>query len=89
MRTSLTKLREAVFYLNGELPPEGNLVYQSRLLTDPLFKLQHNLLQKTFFLLKIYHRKQLKREAGAILQSLMNDPQKKTFRAQVRQLFEA
>ena len=88
MRTSLTELRQAVHFLQGRLPAEEALLYRSRLLTDPLLRLQLGFLEKAFSVLQLYHRQQLKHEAETLHERLITDPARPEFRAQINQLFQ-
>ncbi|WP_224999114.1 hypothetical protein [Cesiribacter sp. SM1] len=89
MRTSLHNIRSAEAYLKGEMPTEEALVFEARLLTDPVLRMQVRFQQKAYALLRLLYRKQLKQEATAVEEQLFNSPDKEAFRQQISQLFKS
>ncbi len=88
MRPSLTDIQIGEQYLHGAMPQDEAAVYEARLLTDDTLKENTYFLQKTFALLRIYHRRQLKAEAAAVQQKLFSDPKHAAFQQGIRRLFK-
>lgn len=88
MRTSLNDIRNIENYLEGKLNPEELLVFQARLLSDPVLKLNVYVQQKVYSILRLYHRKKLKEEVETVHQRVFGDPLKVKFQQAVYQLFK-
>lgn len=87
MRTSLNDIKKAEQYLHTQLAPEEALLFEARLLTNPLLKLNLLFLKKVYSIVALYHRKKLKEEAEAVHQRLFNNPDKAAFRKEIYNLF--
>lgn len=88
MRTSLAEIQQTEKYLLGEMDPGDALVFEARMLSNPLLKMNVFFQKKAYAVLRAYHRKKLKEEAEAIHQLLFNDPAKKDFREKIFQCFK-
>ena len=88
MRTSLNEIRQIEKYLLRQLSTEEALVFEARLLTNPVLKANAYLQQKVYQLLRIYHRKKLKEEVEAVHQRLFSDPEKADFQQNIIHLFK-
>jgi hypothetical protein len=88
MSTLLIEIRYAEKYLSGKMSAEDALVFEAKLLTNPVLKMNVYFLEKTFHLLKLYHRRRLKEEAQAAHQRLFSDPNKAEFSGHIFQLFK-
>ena len=88
MRTSLNEIKEIEKFLHHQLDAEESLVFEARLLTNPMLKLNTYLQQKIGQLLLIYHRKKLKEEAETVHQRLFSDPEKADFQQTIMELFK-
>jgi len=88
MRPSLTDIQQGDRYLHGHMPQDEAAVYEARLLTNDTLKEHTHFLQKTFALLRIYHRRQLRAEAAAVQQRLFTDPKHTAFQQNIRRLFK-
>jgi len=88
MRISLNDIRSIENYLEGTLTPEESLVFQAKLLSDPVLKWNVYVQQKVYSILHLYHRKKLKEEAETIHQRLFGDPMRVDFQQAVYQLFK-
>lgn len=88
MRTSLAEIQQTEKYLLGEMDPGDALVFEARMLSNPLLKMNVFFQKKVHAVLRVYHRKKLKEEAEAIHQQLFNDPVKKEFREKIFQCFK-
>lgn len=88
MRTSLNNIRQAEAYIKGRLAPQESLLFEARLLTDPLLRLNLRMQQKAYTLIRMFHRKKLKEEVAGVHEQLFNDPEQAAFRQQIKQLFK-
>ena len=87
MKTSWNKPQAIEKFLSGTLPAAEALVFRARLLTDPELRRLVALQQKTYALVRLYGRQQMKVRLEALHRQLMGDPTKKTFQQQVLQYF--
>jgi hypothetical protein len=87
MKTSFPEIVETEKYLQQELDPQDNLLFEARLLVSDQWR------RNTFFhkmvhrLVHLYHRKKLKAEVDAVHNKLFRDPAKGSFRNQFTNLF--
>jgi hypothetical protein len=88
MRTSLTEIQQTEKYLLGEMHPEDALVFEARILSNPLLKMNVFFQKKVHAVLRAYHRKKLKEEAESIHQQLFSDPGKNDFREMIFHCFK-
>ena len=88
MRPSLTDIQQGEQYLQGHMEASDAALYEARLLTDPAVKENTHFLQKTFALLKLYHRKQIKAEIAAVHDRMFSDPRHAGFQQNIRRLFK-
>lgn len=88
MRTSLNDIRQAEGYLQRALSPEESLVFEARLLTDPMLRIDLYVQRKVYALLRFYHRKKVKEEVEKVHQRLFHDPAKADFQQQIFSLFK-
>jgi hypothetical protein len=88
MRTSLTEIQQTEKFLLGEMPPEDALVFEARMLSNPLLKMNVFFQRKVYAVLRAYHRKKLKEETEAVHQRLFSDPAKKDFREMIFRHFK-
>ncbi|AHM58379.1 hypothetical protein D770_00525 [Flammeovirgaceae bacterium 311] len=89
MRTSLNNIRQTEAFLHAQLPPQEAILFEARLLTDPLLRLNLRLQQKAYSLIRMYYRKKLKEEVSDVHEQLYNDPQQSAFKQQIQQLFKS
>jgi len=88
MRTSLNDIQKIENYLGGKLNSNESLVFQARLLIDPVLKLNVYVQQKVYSILLLYHRRKLKEEAEIVHQRIFSDPQKVDFQQAILQRFK-
>jgi hypothetical protein len=88
MRTSLNEIRHAEKYLFKQLNTEESLLFEAKMLINPLLRLNVSIQKKVYSLIRLYHRKKLKEELETIHENLFNHPDKKEFRESVHQLFK-
>jgi hypothetical protein len=87
MRTSLNDIHEIDQFLSGELGSEDALVFEARLLTNPVLRVNTTIQQKIRLVVKVFHRKQLKQELRAIHADLFSNPEKSEFQKEVLRNF--
>lgn len=88
MRTSLTEIEQTEKFLSGKMVPEDALVFEAKMLSNPLLKMNVFFQQKVYSLVRLYHRKKLKEEAEKAHQHLFHHPDKKEFQETIFQLFK-
>ncbi|WP_333821448.1 hypothetical protein [Ohtaekwangia sp.] len=88
MRTSLNDIALTERYLFGKLAPEESLLFQARLLTDPILRAHVAVQQKVYTLLLHFHRKKMKEEVRTIHNAHFHDPAHAEFKEQINQLFK-
>ncbi|SKC61509.1 hypothetical protein [Ohtaekwangia koreensis] len=88
MRTSLNDIALAEKYLLGKLEPEETLVFEARLLTNPVLRWNVAAQKKVYSVLKLYHRKKLKKEVQVVHQTIFNDAKHQDFKQEILQLFK-
>lgn len=87
MRASLNEIKTIEQYLTGLMPAEDALVLEARALVNPSLASRIMWQQKIQDVLRLYHRRKLKRKAEEIHTALFNDPSKGSFRKNILQLF--
>jgi hypothetical protein len=88
MRTSLNEIRDAEKYLFKQLNTEDSLLFEAKMVINPLLRLNVSIQKKVYSLLKMYHRKKLREEFEIIHDKLFNHPDKRAFQESVHQLFK-
>jgi len=88
MRTSLTEIRQAEQYLGGQMNAEDRLLFEAKMLTNPVLNMNVAVQQKVRRIVALFHRAQLKEQAAAVHQQLFSDPRKKDFQQSIHQLFK-
>ena len=87
MRTSLNEIRDTENFHFGNLKAEESLLFKAKLLLDPFLRLNMLMQTKAYSLIKLYARKKLRAEIGAIQEKIFHDPEKRSFREKVIALF--
>lgn len=88
MRTSLIETEQIEAYLLQRSEPGDTLVFEAKLLLDDSLRDKINWQQKTYELVKLYSRNQLKKEIEAAHQTLFTTNQHKSFREKIKQIFK-
>lgn len=88
MRTSLIDIRQAEKYLEGTQSAQDRLVFETRLMTSPLLRMNLLFQKKAYYLVKLYHRKKMKEKIEATGHKLFIDPEKVAFQQTVYRIFE-
>jgi hypothetical protein len=88
MRTSLNEIKKIELFLLARLSPPESLLFEARILTNPILRMNVVLQQKIYTVVRAYHRKQLKIELKAIQRDLFSDPNKRDFQQTIRQHFQ-
>ena len=87
MRTSLNEVKQTEQYLHGQLSTADALVFEAKLLTTPLFRLNMLAQKKAYQLVKLYHRKKMKAKVEQLSEQIFNNPEKKEFQLITYNLF--
>jgi hypothetical protein len=89
MRTSISNIIRTERFLLGECPPSEKLAFESRLLLDSELRSDTHFHQMVHRLVKLYHRRKLRREVDALHERLFGSPEKKEFRDSIVKLFNS
>jgi hypothetical protein len=84
---TLYEVKQIDRYLLGKMNAASRLVFEAKLLIDPVLKLRVENQQRLYTIIKLSGRRKLKGEAGRIHHQLFNDPAKRDFQRDVLQLF--
>jgi hypothetical protein len=87
MKTSLTNIKETEDFLLNNLTPENRLLYQAKLLLNPILRAKTSLQQKTYVLVQLYGRRKLKSEIAAVEERIFTDAQHSSFQQNVNNIF--
>ena len=88
MRASLNEIRETEQFLSGQLNGEDALVFEARLLTNPVLRVNTVIQQKLHLIIKAFHRKRLKQGLRVIHADLFTNPEKIEFQEEVLHYFD-
>jgi len=87
MKTSWNNIETIEQYLSGNLEAEEALLFKAKLLTDPFLRLQVTLQVKTYALVRLFARKEMKTKLEKTHQKLFRNPDKDAFQQSILQLF--
>lgn len=88
MMTSQARTRLIEKYLIGNMSLADKLLFEAKLIIDPIFKREFYFQKKTHFLIKMYHREQLKEELEILHQKIFRNPDKIDLQLKIYQLFK-
>ena len=88
MRTSLTDIQQTESYLTGGLATGDALVFEARLLTDPVLKSNMGYQQKAYKLLRFFHLKLVREEVTEVDGLIFSSEDNKGFVKQIQSLFK-
>ena len=88
MRTSLTDIRQTELYLQNNMRPEDRLLFEARLITNPVLRMNLLVQKKAYKLLRHYHRKKMKEDIAAVQEKLFSNPEKLVFRQGIYHVFD-
>jgi hypothetical protein len=87
MRTSLIETEQIEAHLLRRSDTGEALVFEAKMLLDSDLKEKVQWQQKTYTLVKLYGRNQLRQEIDAVHQNLFTHEQNKSFRQKIMSLF--
>lgn len=87
MRTSLNEIKEVERFLTNKMIAEESLVFQARVITNPLLRLNVNLQSKLMEVVQLYHRRKLKRDLKSVHHELFTSNEKSDFQHLVQNIF--
>ena len=87
MRTSLNEIALLEQYIKGELSASERLCLEARFILNPKLKAELAAQQETYHMVKLYGRKQLRKEIEAAHQQLFSEPRHKGFKQRIMALF--
>ena len=89
MMTSLNNTRLIEAYLQNKLSPIQRLVFEARLIVNPALRRDLYFQEKSYRLVKLYHRKKLKEELEDIFQRICNNSDNVAFQHNINQIFKS
>ena len=87
MKTSWNNIKTIEQYLSGNLKTEEALLFKAKLLTDPALRLQVALQEKTYHLVRLFARKEIKAQLEITHRKLFRNSAKEAFTQSILQLF--
>jgi hypothetical protein len=84
---TLHEIEEIEKYLNGKLSTPSSLLFEARLLIDPVLKFKVECQRKLHSIIKLTGRRKIKSEAVSIHHRLFSDPAKEAFQHSVLHWF--
>ena len=83
----MNNIRDIEEYLGGRMELKETIRFETRLLREPVLRINLYLQKKILEFVQMYHRKKLKEEIQEIHQRLFNDPEKVAFHKSVTRHF--
>jgi hypothetical protein len=87
MRISLNNIREIERYIEGTMDRNEAVLFEEKMRSDSLLRLNVSLQEKVLAIVRMYHRKKLKMELEEVHERIFNDPGKVIFRERVMAIF--
>jgi hypothetical protein len=87
MRTSLNEIQEAESFLLNNMQPGQSLLFQAKMITNPILMLNVKLQAKVMEAALLFHRRKLKSEIQSIHNKLITDPYSTDFRLRINKIF--
>jgi hypothetical protein len=88
MRASLNEISETEKFLSNQLDIEDALVFEARLLSSPVLRINTAIQKKIHLVVKAFYRKQLKQGLQVIHEDLFSNPEKTEFQNKVSHYFD-
>ncbi len=83
MRTSLNEIREVESFLTNNMLAGESLVFQAKLITNPLLRFNLSLQKRLMAAVQLYHRRKLKHDLKQIHSKLLASNEKTSFQQSV------
>ncbi len=87
MRTSLNNIKEAENFISEKLDPAESVLFNAKMVLDPLLRFNVAAQQKVYSLIRLYGRKKIKSEVEAVHAKIFSDPQNILLQKKIDQLF--
>jgi len=87
MRTLLREVLEIENHLLGKSAPEEQLLFDAKLIIDAELRDKTAMQNRTYDLIRLHGRRQLKAELQVIRQKLFTEPTHQSFADRIRRLF--
>ena len=88
MRTSLNEIRQTELYLQGGMDTGDALVFEARLLTDPVLSTNMHYQKMVYKVLSLFNRKAIKYEIATVEDRLFTNPEYGAFQRHIHSLFK-
>ena len=87
MRISLNNIREIESYIEGTMDRNEAVLFEEKMRSDSLLRLNVSLHERVLAIIRMYHRKKFKMELEEVHERIFNDPGKTTFKESVMRIF--
>lgn len=84
---TLNETKRIESYLFGRLAPASRLLFEARLLIDPILKTHVECQRRLYAIVKNYGRRAIKIEAEQVHRDLFSDPTMNNFRQEIEKIF--
>ena len=84
---TLRETREIEEYLMNEMDPANRVVFEAKLLIDPILRIRTQFQRTVYAIIRRSARRQLKSELERIHVQLFNDPSRLRFQQEILKLF--
>ena len=88
MRKSLREIERIEAFLHQKMPLPESLVFQARVLTNPLLQIQTSIQKKIYSLVRLYGRQQAKAEIARAHERLFKLPAHRAFQREISNIFK-
>jgi hypothetical protein len=88
MKTSWNEIRQIELYLSGSMKPEDKLVFEARILSNPVLNMSVRIQRKLHVLLRLYHRAKIKKELDGAHKKFFGDPSKEYLTSEILRQFK-
>ena len=83
----MNNIREIERYIEGTMDRNEAVLFEEKMRSDSLLRLNVSLQEKVLAIIRMYHRKRLKMELEEVHERIFNDPGKVTFKERVMEIF--
>ena len=83
----MNNIREIESYIEGTMDRNEAVLFEEKMRSDSLLRLNVSLQEKVLDIVRMYHRKRLKIELEEVHHRIFNDPGKAAFKERVMRIF--
>lgn len=87
MKTSPNNTREIESFLEGDMPPQDELLFRARLLIDPFLRVDTAAQKTTCSVIRAFGRRRTRKLLEKVFNDITQDPAKDHFTKDIKSLF--